>query len=102
MKEPERQSGLAPEERAGRRFRGPFGELLHAINQPITGLQCLLEIGMAAPRTAGEYVVLLRDALTLTERMAALSRAMEQRLDVECGGETKMRSTRSSTRGNRE
>jgi signal transduction histidine kinase len=50
--------------------------LLHALNQPLTGLQCSLELAMAGPRRAEQYVTTLRDGLTLAARMRVLVEAM--------------------------
>ena len=43
-----RQKVLAPA-KTGK--RSPLGQLLHALNQPLTGLQCSMEVALAVPRT---------------------------------------------------
>jgi hypothetical protein len=63
-----------PKTGAGR----PLGQLLHALNQPLTGLQCSMEVALAAPRTAEQYVQGLREGLELTERMRALVEAIRE------------------------
>jgi len=61
--------------------RSPLAQLLHALNQPVTGLQCSMEIALASPRTPGQYVQGLRQALELTERMRALVEAIREVAD---------------------
>lgn len=75
--EPDRLGGLAA------RSRGPLAHLLHALNQPLTGLQCLLELALASPRPAEQYVRTLRDGLELTERMRILVQAVRELADLE-------------------
>ncbi len=58
--------------------RSPLGQLLHALNQPLTGLQCSMEVALAAPRTPEQYVQGLREGLELTERMRALVEAIRE------------------------
>jgi signal transduction histidine kinase len=64
--------------------RSPLEQLLHALNQPLTGLQCAMEVALASPRTAEQYVQGLREGLVLTERMRALVDAIREVVD---GGE---------------
>jgi hypothetical protein len=52
--------------------------LLHALNQPLTGLQCSLEVTLARSRTVEQYLQSLRDSLVLTERMRALVEAIRE------------------------
>jgi hypothetical protein len=61
--------------------RSPLERLLHALNQPLTGLQCAMEVALASPRTAEQYVQGLREGLELTERMRALVGAIREVLD---------------------
>ena len=63
--------------------RGPLEQLLHALNQPLTGLQCSMEVALASPRTPEQYVQGLRDGLALTERMRALVDAIREVADAE-------------------
>src|SRR5271155_2287298 len=56
--------------------RSPLGQLLHALNQPLTGLQCSMEVALAAPRTPEQYARGLREGLELTERMRTLVEAI--------------------------
>jgi hypothetical protein len=62
-------------------FRNPLERLLHGLNQPLTGLQCAMEVALASPRTVEQYVQGLRDGLELTERMRALVEAMRELVD---------------------
>jgi signal transduction histidine kinase len=63
--------------------RRPLAQLLHALNQPLTGLQCSMEVALACPRTAEQYVQGLRVGLELTERMRALVGAIREVADVD-------------------
>jgi C4-dicarboxylate-specific signal transduction histidine kinase len=63
--------------------RSPLAHLLHALNQPLTGLQCSLELASARPRAAEEYTRTLRDALDLTARMRVLVEALREIADSE-------------------
>lgn len=63
--------------------RSAMGQLLHALNQPLTGLQCSMEVALASPRTAEQYTRGLREGLALTERMRALVEAMREVADIE-------------------
>jgi hypothetical protein len=74
--------GTIPEaEREKTGFRSPLERLLHALNQPLTGLQCAMEVALAAPRTGEQYVQGLREGLELTERMRALVEAIREMVD---------------------
>jgi signal transduction histidine kinase len=63
--------------------RRPLAQLLHALNQPLTGLQCSMEVALACPRTVEQYVQGLREGLELTERMRALVEAIREVADVD-------------------
>jgi hypothetical protein len=63
--------------------RSPLAQLLHALNQPLTGLQCSMEVALASPRTPEQYVRSLREGLELTERMRALVEAIREVADAE-------------------
>jgi signal transduction histidine kinase len=63
--------------------RSPLAQLLHALNQPLTGLQCSMEVALASPRTPEQYVRGLREGLELTERMRALVEAIREVTDLE-------------------
>jgi signal transduction histidine kinase len=67
--------------------RTPLAQLLHALNQPLTGLQCSLEVTLASPRTNDQYVKNLRDGLALTERMRTLVEAVREMVEI---GETQI------------
>ena len=62
-------------------IRSPLARLLHALNQPLTGLQCSMEVALAVPRTPEQYAQGLRAGLELTERMRALVRAIREVAD---------------------
>jgi hypothetical protein len=65
--------------------RRPLEQLLHGLNQPLTGLQCSMEVALASVRTPEQYVQGLREGLELTERMRALVEAIRE--VVEAGQE---------------
>jgi signal transduction histidine kinase len=58
--------------------RGPLAHLLHALNQPLTGLQCGLELSLVGPQTAERYGTVVREALQLTARMRVLVEAIRE------------------------
>jgi C4-dicarboxylate-specific signal transduction histidine kinase len=63
--------------------RSPMAHLLHALNQPLTGLQCSLELAAAGPRPIEQYVRTLRDGLELTSRMRMLVEALRELADAQ-------------------
>jgi signal transduction histidine kinase len=63
--------------------RSPLEQLLHGLNQPLTGLQCSMEVALASPRTVDYYAQRLREGLELTERMRALVNAIREVVDGE-------------------
>lgn len=63
--------------------RSPLAHLLHALNQPLTGLQCSLELAVAGRRRPEEYVRTLREALDLTERTRVLVEAIRELTDAQ-------------------
>jgi len=62
--------------------RSPLEQLLHALNQPLTGLQCSMEVALASSRSPEQYVQGLREGLELTERMRALVEAIREVVDA--------------------
>lgn len=60
----------------------PLAHLLHALNQPLTGLQCSLELADSGPRRTEEYVRVVREALDLTARMRVLVDAVRELVDA--------------------
>jgi signal transduction histidine kinase len=63
--------------------RSPMAYLLHALNQPLTGLQCSLELSLLGPRTPEQYIGAMRDGLELTARMRVLVEAIRELADAE-------------------
>jgi len=63
--------------------RSPLAHLLHALNQPLTGLQCSLELAVAGPRPIEQYVRTLREGLELTGRMRILVEAIRELADTQ-------------------
>lgn len=66
--------------------RSPLAHLLHALNQPLTGLQCSLELALIGPRTSEQYIRALREGLELTGRMRVLVEAIRELADTEQDG----------------
>jgi signal transduction histidine kinase len=64
------------------RARG-LAQLLHALNQPLTGLQCSMEVTLASPRTVERHVQCLREGLELAERMRAIVEAIREVTNME-------------------
>jgi signal transduction histidine kinase len=73
----------ADEARQKAASRSPLAQLLHALNQPLTGLQCSMEVALGRPRTHEQYVRGLRQGLELTGRMRALVEAIREVVEVE-------------------
>lgn len=63
--------------------RSPLAHLLHALNQPLTGLQCSLELAAAGPLRPEEYVRTLHEGLELTGRMRILVEAIRELTDAQ-------------------
>jgi signal transduction histidine kinase len=63
--------------------RSVLGQLIHALNQPLTGLQCSMEVALAVPRTTDQYMRGLSDGLVLTERMRMLVEALREVVDIQ-------------------
>jgi signal transduction histidine kinase len=84
-------SQVAPEKKdTVARDRSPLSHLLHALNQPLTGLQCSLELAVAGSRTCEQYARTLRDGLELTARMRILVEAIRELADGEQPGSEAM------------
>ncbi len=62
--------------------RSPLAHLLHALNQPLTGLQCSLELASTGPRSAEQYQSTLEEALDLIARMRVLVEAVRELADL--------------------
>jgi hypothetical protein len=62
--------------------RGLLAHLLHALNQPLTGLQCSMEIALSGRRQPEQYISMLRDGLDLTARMRILVAAIREVADL--------------------
>jgi two-component system OmpR family sensor kinase len=63
--------------------RSPLAHLLHALNQPLTGLQCSLELAATGARAVEEYVRTLHEGLELTSRMRILVEAIRELTDIQ-------------------
>jgi signal transduction histidine kinase len=63
--------------------RTTLEHLLHALNQPLTGLQCSLELALSSPKRADQYMQTLRDGLALTARMRDLVAAIRELVDMQ-------------------
>lgn len=63
--------------------RSPLAQLLHALNQPLTGLQCSMELALSGPRRPDQYLSVLRDGVELTGRMRVLVDAIRELVDIQ-------------------
>lgn len=63
--------------------RRSLAYLLHALNQPLTGLQCSLELAVAGPRHVEQYLSTLNAGLELTRRMRVLVEAIRELSDTQ-------------------
>lgn len=69
---------------AGLVLRGEAGErnvlahLLHALNQPLTGLQCSLELASSVSSSNEQQIRTLQEGLALTARMRVLVEALRE------------------------
>lgn len=77
------QPALQPVPAATAKGRSPLAHLIHALNQPLTGLQCSLELAVAGPRPSEQYVRILREGLELTGRMRILVEAIREVADTQ-------------------
>jgi hypothetical protein len=69
---------------AASRFN-PLAVLLHELNQPLTGLQCSLELATVGSRTPEEYINALHQGLDLVARMRMLVEAVREVSDLQPG-----------------
>ncbi len=74
---PELSRGASPKNRS------PLAHLLHALNQPLTGLQCSLELAASGPRHPEQYARILLEGLELTSRMRILVEAIRELADIQ-------------------
>jgi hypothetical protein len=63
--------------------RSPLAHLLHALNQPLTGLQCSIELALAGRRPPEHYVQTLSEGLELVSRMRVLVEALRELADLQ-------------------
>jgi hypothetical protein len=63
-----------------------FAQLLHGLNQPLTGLQCSLELALSGSHTAEQYLDCVRGGLELIERLRNLAAAMRELVEIEEAG----------------
>jgi len=80
------QRGLEAANGTRSNHRSPLAHLLHALNQPLTGLQCSLELAVAGPRPAEQYIRTLREGLELAHRMRILVEAIRELADAPAPG----------------
>ncbi len=60
-----------------------LSQLLHALNQPLTGLQCSLELALSIPRSPQQYADCLGSGLELTGRMRNLVGAIRALVEID-------------------
>jgi signal transduction histidine kinase len=82
---------LSPEPRIDTRISNSMQQdsvlarLLHALNQPLTGLQCSLELALAVPREADQYAQTIREGLEFTQRVRELVDALREAIETREG-----------------
>ncbi len=76
-------AGVQAARQAAQTSRSPMAHLLHALNQPLTGLQCSLELATAGPRSVEQHLRTLREGLELTTRMRVLVDAIRELSDLQ-------------------
>ncbi len=76
-------SSCAGLESGAEKSRNVLAHLLHALNQPLTGLQCSLELAVAQARRPDQYVLTLNESLELTLRMRLLVETIRELTDNE-------------------
>jgi len=64
-----------------------FADLLHALNQPVTGLQCLFEVGLLVPQSIDQHRLRLSEGLGLVGRLSRTALAMRALLDIQSSAE---------------
>src|ERR1700722_20399139 len=64
----------------------PLAVLLHELNQPLTGLQCSLELATVGSRTPQQFLHAIRKGLDLVARMRMLVEAVREVADIGQGG----------------
>jgi signal transduction histidine kinase len=73
---------LSPETR-----REYLSEAFHSLSQPITALQCGLELAIAMPRSQKEYQRRIRDALQSTGSLREMMSALRELVEADDPGE---------------
>ena len=76
---------LAPEQGRDGLNEEPFKYLLHALNQPLTALQCSLELSALRPNHTDRDLQTFQEALELTSRMRVLVEALREIADTPSG-----------------
>jgi len=64
-----------------------LSEAFHTMSQPLTGLQCGLELAVAIPRDPEEYRRRICEALEITTRLRHLTAALRELVEAEDVGE---------------
>jgi hypothetical protein len=64
-----------------------LSEAFHTISQPLTGLQCGLELAVAIPRGPEEYRRRIGEALEITSRLRSLTAALRELVEADDIGE---------------
>jgi hypothetical protein len=76
--------GTAEDRSSGERpGQSPLAYLLHALNQPLTGLQCSLELALVSQRSVQQYIHCLNEGLQLTGRMRILVEAIQALIEAQ-------------------
>lgn len=79
----------------------PQAYLLHALNQPLTGLQCSLELATVGSRTPEQYLSAIGEGLELVGRMRLLVEALREVADIASDGWAQVGLEQNSSRAGR-
>jgi hypothetical protein len=74
----------APTPEWAARIEAPLAELFHLLSQPLSGLQCSLEVALLQDRTKNEYQDCLHQALLQARRVIAVSEVLRDLVCEPC------------------
>ena len=77
----QKRAPTSPENAASARCL--LADLLHALNQPLTGLQCSMELAVAGRQPADHYIRTLNEGLELVSRMRLLVETLRELADLQ-------------------
>lgn len=75
-------SGIATAQGMPAKGQSALAHLIHALNQPLTGLQCSMELALSGRRPAEYYIRTLEEGLKLVSRMRLLAEGLRELADI--------------------